>query len=219
MELFVFLLILLSGISLIVFGLLNYASINNGEYQNEKFSFLNQFPYELTSNDTSKYQLLVKLLAAIFGGSFAVFGIYQFIGLNMYGAKIVNDYVLGVIYILIGVSIFLEFVWTLKDYKKHIITSASMFSLTIGLCFYLGYFVIVDPRLTFHSSLIYICFGLGLILLVTLIVLPFKKWMYLEKKEEDGSISYQRKKVAILPFTEWMFILINIIICLIICMY
>ena len=163
--------------------------------------------------------LLVKLVAALFGGSFAVFGIYQFIGLNMYGAKIFNDYALGIIYILIGITIFLEFAWTLKDYKKHIINSASLFALTIALCFYLGYFVIVDPRLTFHSSLIYVSFGIGLVLLITLIVLPFKKWMYLEKKEEDGSISYQRKKVAILPFTEWIFIIVNVIICLIISLY
>ena len=48
-------------IILIVLGLVNYNSRYSDTPDKDKFSFLNQFPYELQDNPTMKYNLIFKI--------------------------------------------------------------------------------------------------------------------------------------------------------------
>ena len=51
-------------IILIVLGLVNYNSRYSDTPDKDKFSFLNQFPYELQDNPTMKYNLIFKIFAS-----------------------------------------------------------------------------------------------------------------------------------------------------------
>ena len=39
-----------------------------------------------------------------------------------------------------------------------------------------------------------------------------ERLVYLEKEEVDGRITYHRKRISILPFMEWIFILVNVLL-------
>ena len=36
--------------------------------------------------------------------------------------------------------------------------------------------------------------------------------MYLEKEEKDGTVRYYRKRISILPIMEWIFLLSNVLL-------
>ena len=52
-------------IILIVLGLVNYNSRYSDTPDKDKFSFLNQFPYELQDNPTMKYNLIFKIYSLL----------------------------------------------------------------------------------------------------------------------------------------------------------
>ena len=206
-------------IILIIFLLvsLNNFSFGKGNINSkEKYSFLNQFPFELCDESKSSAPLFTKVLAALFGASFSIFGAYTFFSLNMYNAKIMQDYVMGALLLITGIVIFLLFVWDLKDYVKHLIVTSILFVITAINYIYFGLFVLMDPRELFHPALIYICFTIGILIVLCLLILPFKNWMYLEKDDKDGIIKYHRQKVSLLPLSEWIGILLNLIFAIII---
>ena len=119
-------------IILIVLGLVNYNSRYSDTPDKDKFSFLNQFPYELQDNPTMKYNLIFKIFASLVGASYAVFGMYLFFFVDPYAFKSITEIILGIIFIIIGVNIFFEFNITLKNYKLHLITSSSYRMLIIN---------------------------------------------------------------------------------------
>ena len=194
-------------------GIGNYNSRYSDLPQKDGYSFLNQFPYELQNNETMKYSTVFRVIAALFGASFIVFGVYLFMFKDMYNTvKIMHDYVLGTLFIVDGVAMFSIFTLTLRKYRQHLIMTSTLFASTITLFAYLGFFVFVDPREIYHLSLGIISFIVAAALLATLLITPLKKWMYLEKEEVDGRITYHRKRISILPFMEWIFILVNVLL-------
>lgn len=202
----------LSAVLVVILGLYNYGSRYSDTPDKDPFSFLNQFPYELQDNPTMKYSLPFRIAAACFGGLYAVFGVYSFFFLNMYGAKLLSDYILGCLFIVVGIAIFFEFVFTLKDYRKHLMSTSVLFAGTVVICAYAGFFILSDPRETYADALAYIMFVLAAALLASLLFTPLKKWMYLEKEESDGHVTYHRKRLSILPFMEWIFLAANVLI-------
>lgn len=207
------LIFILLFVVMIFVGIANYNSRYSDLPQKDGYSFLNQFPYELQNNETMKYSSIFRVIAALFGASFIVFGVYLFMFKDMYNViKIMHDYVLGILFIIDGVSMFSIFTLTLKKYRPHLIMTSLLFASTITLFAYLGFFVFVDPREIYNITLGIIAFVIAAALLVSLIVTPLKKWMYLEKEEVDGRITYHRKRISILPFMEWLFILVNVLL-------
>lgn len=207
------LIFILLFVIMIFVGIANYNSRYSDLPQKDGYSFLNQFPYELQNNETMKYSSIFRVIAALFGASFIVFGVYLFMFKDMYNViKIMHDYVLGILFIIDGVSMFSIFTLTLKKYRPHLIMTSLLFASTITLFAYLGFFVFVDPREIYNITLGIISFVIAAALLVSLIVTPLKKWMYLEKEEVDGRITYHRKRISILPFMEWLFILVNVLL-------
>ena len=204
-------------ILVVVFGFINYKSqFNENEDEVESYSFLNCFPYEMQDNPKMKYSLIFRLAASLLGASIAVFGIYQFLIEFIYKGILIHNIILALLFIINGLSIFLLNVLTMKNYKAHLVFASLLFVLTILLNFYLGYFVIIDLYEMYHEVYIYIFFIIGVTLLISIFVTPLKKWMYLAKVEKDGEISYKRKRIAILPIMEWIFIFVNILLCIII---
>ena len=78
-----------------------------------------------------KYNLLFKIIASLVGACYAVFGMYLFFFVDPYAFKSITEVILGIIFIVIGLNIFFEFSITLKNYKMHLISSSSLFALTV----------------------------------------------------------------------------------------
>ena len=200
------------SVCIVILGIMNYNSRYSDTPDKEPFSFLNQFPYELQDNPTMKYNFLFRIIAALLGGSYICFGCYLFWFKDMYGLKNIHDYILGVLMTVNGIAIFSEFVITLKAYRKHLMFTSLLFSLTVMIYAYLGFYVLIDARKLHPQILAYIVLILAAALLASLIFTPLKRWMYLEKEEEDGRITYHRKRLSILPFMEWIFLASNVLL-------
>lgn len=200
----------------IVIGIVNYNSRYSDTPDKEPFSFLNQFPYELQDNETMKYNLIFRIIVALMAGSYILFGINEFFFVNLHEIKLAHDYILGIIFIIIGLSMFFSFVLNLKRYNEHLIVSSILFGLTVVLCAYLGFFILIDERELYSPILAYIMFVIAALLLATLIISPLKRWMYLEKEEKDGRVTYHRKHISILPLIEWIFLVVNVLIVILI---
>ena len=203
------LIIILFAIGVVVLGIVNYNSRYSELPNKDSFSFLNQFPYEMQDNETMKYNLPFKLLTALFGASYAVFGMYLFFFSNAYGS----------IFIILGISIFCNFVISLKNYRQHLFNISLLFALTVINYIYLGFFILLGVRPLYNTALAYVLFVLGASLLASLIFTPLKRWMYLEKEEKDGTVKYYRKRISILPFMEWIFLSANVLLIIILTIF
>lgn len=198
-------------IVLIIVGIINYNSRKSEEINKDSFSFLNQFPYEMQNNETMKYTFIFKIIASLFGGLFAVYGFYLFVMDIPTVSKILPGYISTVLFLIVGLSIYMQFVISLKYYRIHLLVSALSFGLTVINYVTCGIYILTEAH-TYSSVLAYFLFVIALALLIVLIVTPLKRWMYLEKEEKDGTTRYYRKKISILPFMEWLFILSNVIL-------
>ena len=137
---------------------------------------------------------------------------YLFFFVDPYAFKSITEIILGIIFIIIGVNIFFEFNITLKNYKLHLITSSSLFALTVCNYALFGYYILIESNNQFPIALSYVLFVISAGLLASLIFTPLKKWMYLEKEEKDGTVRYYRKRISILPIMEWIFLLSNVLL-------
>ena len=206
-------------IILIILGLVNYNSRYSDVPDKDRFSFLNQFPYELQDNPTMKYNLLFKIIASLVGACYAVFGMYLFFFVDPYAFKSITEVILGIIFIVIGLNIFFEFSITLKNYKMHLISSSSLFALTVCNYALFGYYILIEKSNQFPIALSYVLFVVAAGLLASLIFTPLKRWMYLEKEEKDGTVKYYRKRISILPFMEWIFLSANVLLIIILTIF
>ena len=72
--------------------------------------------------------------------------------------------------------------------------------------------ILIESNNQFPIALSYVLFVIAAGLLASLIFTPLKKWMYLEKEEKDGTVRYYRKRISILPIMEWIFLLSNVLL-------
>jgi len=208
-----FLLLVLFGGLTIAVGLVNYKYRQGENRDIENFSFLNQFPYEMQGENDMKYSLLVRLFATLFSLTFAVFGLMTFWLHDTGEYKPFSDYFISVIFLLLACSFISEFIITLKNYKIHLLSSSVVFGGTVVSYIFIGVYLLLRPDSEmFHASLAYVLLIIGAVLLLSLIIAPLKRWMYLEKEEKNGVITYHRKHLSILPFMEWIFIFANIVL-------
>lgn len=195
----------------VVFGVFNYNSRKTEDFNKESFSFLNQFPYEMQNDNTMKFSPFFRIIASLFGACIATFGIYLFIIDMNYYDRMLPGYISSVLFLIIGLATYMQFVVSLKYYRIHLIVSSLVFALTVINYIICGVFILTEGQ-TYSNVLAYVLFVIALALLIVLIVTPLKKWMYLEKEEKDGTTRYYRKKLSILPFMEWLFMLSNVIL-------
>lgn len=206
------LVLILILVSLIIVGVLNYNSRYSSTPDKDSFSFLNQFPYELQANETMKYNLVFRVLASLFGACFAAFGMYVFYFKDITMYKGLAEYFSGAFFIVLGISMYLTFVLSINNYKLHLANTSIMFSFTMINYVVVGIYIITDIRNTYSNGLGYLLFVVAICLLASLIFTPLKRWAYLEKEEKDGTVHYYRKKLSILPFMEWIFIISNVLL-------
>lgn len=215
-KLIIGLVVVVLSILLIVLGLVNYNTRYSDTPDKDNFSFLNQFPYEMQDNPTMKYSLWFKILASLLGAGYASFGMYLFYFVNPYDYKSLAEIILGIIFIINGITIFSLFAISLKNYRLHLISTSSLFAFTVCNYVLFGYYILMEANDRYPVATSYVLFVFGAALLASLIFTPLKRWMYLEKEEKDGTVRYYRKKICILPLMEWIFLLSDILLVLII---
>lgn len=213
------LILILILVALIVVGIVNYNSRYSDTPDKESFSFLNQFPYELQDNSTMKYNFAFRMLASLFGAVFASFGIYLFYFRDIYLYKSLAEYISGIIFIVVGIAMYLSFVLTIKNYKVHLINTSILFSFTMINYIIVGIYILTDISHTYSNGLAYMLFVFAILMLLSLIFAPLKRWAYLEKEDKDGTIHYFRKKLSILPFMEWVFIVSNVLLVILLTLF
>lgn len=207
------------AIGLIALGLFNYNSQFENNVERESYSFLNMFPYELQDKPKMKYSLFFRFVVVLFSISIIVFAFLEFFFLNIDGFKTIHDYLIGSLLSLLGITIIGIFHLDLTKYKFHLLSTSLLFTLTFILYVYVGLFTFIDPRSTYNEALGYILFIIAGCILLTLIFSPLKRWMYLEKKEENGQITYHRKHLSILPFMEWIFLGLDVLLIILIALF
>lgn len=213
------LLICLLSVLTLICGLINYNSRNTKDDEKESFSFLNQFPYEMQGDESMRYNAIVKILSTLVALGVATFGVIVFWLNGVGGYKPISDYVISILFCFVAFAIVSEFNITLANYKFHLFSTATLFAGSTSLYIYVGLFSILDFRKMFYSALSYILLSIGAIMLLSLFVVPLKRWMYLEKEEKNGEITYHRKRLSILPFMEWLFIFFDVLLIVLITIF
>jgi len=194
---------LLLGLSIIILPQITYRRRINSEF---KFSYLNCFPYEVVLN----YAQRVILLG--FGTLFVMFATQSYVATFI---KCTNPmYYSGLFLELVSLIVFLGILsFGLDYYKTHIVMDVIFFLTQIGAD--IMFLIAVLTRDYFPAEfnvVIGIIMGvIGFILLVLLFIPQLKKWMYMDKVEENGTTIYIRPKVCSLAIVEWIFFLAQLI--------
>ncbi len=180
---------------LIIFGRSAY-------HQNEKtpFRFSNRFPFELLNGLSPRYALLGRSLIIGFALSLIFFSFFGFGFPNLYQA----------IFVMVGYLLvsFLFVALTLTDmrYVKLHILLASLYFVTVAFTSAaVSFFVFTSPYNIYHPSLSYVAGGLALVELIIAFNPSLKRWESLEAvTQQDGTVTYERPKRFVLPFSEWL---------------
>lgn len=187
----------------VIVGLINYHQSNR-----KTFNFLNHFPFEMINNPKMKLSLPLRFIMVIFAAVDAVFAITTF----MIGSQLMISTLLAIVLVLNSFFIFTLFVSDMRFYKVHLAIDSIFFILNIIAYALLGYYIIRHPSPLFDNALMYISFGIAIILLLMLGVSSLGKWAYLKKETlEDGSTTFSRGKVIVLALYEWIFLLMHLV--------
>lgn len=192
-----------------IFGLLA-AYILYQKKQGRKYSFLNEFPYELYQGIDQKYISIFYVIQMVQALGFIVFGFYGFTdNKNYWGIILLTSWTLTA---LLMAS--LSFV-KLRSMRGHITIVAFLFTLTLVNAIFLGiYFyktIYLDVPLVFPI----ISFVLAAVVVGLMINPLLKRWPYMDKiEQQDGQIIILRPKFFVLAYTEWLLILINYLLML-----
>ncbi len=187
--------ILICGICFILFGRSSYQ-------QNEKtpFRFSNHFPFEFLNGFGFRYALLGRILVIGVGLGLILFSFFGFGFPNLYQAIFVMvGYLLG------------SFLWValcltdMRYVKLHIVLASLYFATIAFTSAAVSYFVFTSPYDIYHPSLSYVAAALSLVELVLAFNPSLKRWESLEAvTQADGTVTYERPKRFVLPFSEWL---------------
>lgn len=203
------LLALAIGIGIFLYPAFAYIKVE----KDSKYSFLNCFPCEMARTPNQKGIVICLVMLFVMLASEAYASNFAMVRRTSFYSSLVFE-VLSCLGFL-GVVIF-----TLDHYKAHVIFDVIFFLAEIGgnINTFIGYLINMEEHITFDYY-ISIVFGImGAILIIILLLPQLKRWMFLEKSEEDGKVVYVRPKVSSLALTEWVFFaahLVNMILLLI----
>jgi len=203
LKLFFPIVALLLGISILVLPQITYRRRINDDV---KFSYLNCFPYEVVITYTQRVILLA------LGTLFVMFATQSYISTII---RCTNPmYYSALLLQVVSLVVFLGTLsFGLDYYKTHIIMDVIFFLTQIGGDIMLLVAVVTRGYFPYEFNMVIgIIMGvLGFILLALLFIPQLKKWMYMDKVEENGTTIYIRPKVCSLAIVEWIFFLAQLI--------
>lgn len=204
--------LLLSFISMIAFGLINFF-----EEQKTKYSFLQMFPFELSSSSRSKYYTLYRIslyLYVAFSLTPALLLFMKYQGYQQLSSFLIFVNVLFIIQAIIFLSLN---VIEARFVKTHTIMATLYFAFSLLSNGVASIFLInlyINGVDNYLKELIIGIF-LAIISLLTLIIMlnpRLKNWPKLDyENNEDGTQRLKRPKIFILAFSEWLVIFLNVL--------
>jgi hypothetical protein len=192
-----------------IFGILA-AYILYQKKQQRKYSFLNEFPYELYQGIDQKYISIFYIIQMVQALGFIVFGFYSFTdNKNYYGIILLTSWTLTAL--LMAALSFVK----LRSMRGHITIVAFLFTLTLVNAIFLGIYFYKTIYLDVPLAFPIISFVLAAVVLGLMINPLLKRWPYMDKiEQQDGQIIILRPKFFVLAYTEWLLILINYLLML-----
>lgn len=177
--------------------------------QRREYSFLNEFPFELTQGVGPSFTRYMHVLVLLFSMMMIFFGFYRI--------EYVFAHFSGLIFLvswtITAFLIYLIFIVKFSSVKRHLFISALFFLLTIlnGLMF--GLYLRFSPVFMVDRVYPVISYVLGALALLLVLNPKLSHWSYMDKiEQQDGTVIVLRPKLFVLAFTEWALIIINILI-------
>lgn len=194
-----------SGLAVIIaFALVMlFGAINYRVFHESKYSILKNFPFEMNDKYDMPMNTLVVLFYTLTTGLICV--TYYFVFSSLPNVFFKVEIGVGILCAILMLSMFMI---RLFSDKIHIILSTAFMVLSSMNSIYLGYLTIRFKYCYIYGALPYLFFALGLFQLLIIFNPYLKKWMKLDKNEEG---QLERPKVFILAFSEWLFIITNMI--------
>lgn len=177
--------------------------------QRRDYSFLNEFPFELTQGVGANFTRFMHVLVLFFSIMMIFFGFYriEYIIAHFSGLVFLMSWTLT------AFLIYLIFIVKFTSVKRHLFISALFFLLTVlnGLMF--GLYLQLSPVYMLDKTYPIISYILGAIALLLVLNPKLSHWSYMDKiEQQDGTVIVLRPRVFVLAFTEWALVLINILI-------
>lgn len=177
--------------------------------QRREYSFLNEFPFELTQGVGISFTRYMHALVLLFSTMMIFFGFYRI------------EYVLahfsGLVFLISWTAtaflIYLIFIVKFSSVKRHLMISALFFLFTIlnGLMY--GLYLQLSPVFMIDKTYAIISYILAALALMFVVNPKLSHWSYMDKiEQQDGTIIVLRPKLFVLAFTEWALIIINILL-------
>lgn len=176
--------------------------------QRRNYSFLNEFPYELTQGVGSHFVTYIHALILLFTVCFVLFGFYVVEFPSFFAGLM-----LLVSWTITGFLSYLVFVIKFTSVKRHLLVSASLLIFTLINGIMHGLYLQFSPVYTTNYLFPIISYVLAFLTLLLGLNPRLGKWSYADKiEQQDGTVIILRPRIYILAATEWALILINILL-------
>jgi hypothetical protein len=194
LAIYSFIAVFLFSILFFVFSLNHYKLVNG-----KKFSFLNQFPFELFILNRIKFTSVGELALLLMGVSTVIFfyGAFSFFS--------IMPIIIFVFVLLMMVTFGLLFFISTINVKVHLYLATLLLIYPIIINLSVLYYGIITPfDGAYHQLMMY---GAGVLTFIQLIVVfnpKLKNWAQLEKHIQKDTSVYMRPRVFILPLSQWL---------------
>lgn len=188
---------------LIIFGLNAYQI-----KQRRTYSFKNEFPFELTQGVGLNFIPYIHAMALLFTTAMILFGFYA---IKYHGYFAGPSFLVS--WTITAFLIYLLFIIKFSSVKRHLLVSASMLVFTMINAVMFGLYLQFSPIFTQNLLFPIISYGLGFVALLLAVNPRLNKWSVSDKiEQQDGTVIMLRPKVYVLAMTEWVLILLNVLI-------
>ncbi|MFA5686725.1 MAG: hypothetical protein WCZ47_00290 [Bacilli bacterium] len=204
--------LILSFISMIAFGLINFF-----EEQKVKYSFLQMFPYELSSQSRGKYYILHRLFLYFYVAFSLTPALLLFMKYQSY--QQLSSFLLFVnVLFIIQAIIFLSLnIIEARFIKTHATIATLYFAFSLlssggASIFLINLYINSSDNLVTQLVIGVLLVLISILLLVIMLNPRLKNWPQLEQVNNiDGTQSLKRPKIFILAFSEWLVVFLNFI--------
>lgn len=175
--------------------------------QKRSFSFLNEFPYEMTQQLPSKMYLPFLIVGGLFSLSYMILGfmLFPFPDVTM-------NLLLLISWALTGVFMFALFIIDMKLIKVHLLLDTLFIGTSILNHVLLGTLFLLTPYGTYAIGYVLASYLLALFPLALALNPKLKQWAKMEEQMDSTmEVVFVRPKYFVLAYTEWLLILSNIV--------
>lgn len=190
---------------ILVFGI-NYYRIK----QKRKYSFKNEFPYELAQGVGDNFKTVFHVLILVYAVALIFFTFYTLNEVQHW-----TSMTLLISNVVTALITYLIFTTNVRSMKKQMMFTAIYLVLTLlnalSLGFYFQFFLIEGNQ---NAIYFYVTAYVIAAISALLILNPrLAKWSYMDKiEQQDGTITILRPKWFPLAYSQWALVIINIIL-------